>query len=132
MAVPRWARCITSSRAESKTWPCRPSHEPEGCPIGTVACEVASTNDELRQASAVVFASWRARVIDQLIVEGVTVDRARRLASFAVASLEGAILLARNARDLAPLHDTGDVVAEVLRMQTSQKDGDDCAESPRV
>lgn len=104
----------------------------DGCPIGTVACEVASTNEELRQASAVVFASWRARVIDQLIVEGVTVDRARRLASLAVASLEGAILLARNERDVAPLHDTGDVVAEVLRMETSRKDGDDRGESPRV
>jgi AcrR family transcriptional regulator len=32
----------------------------DACPIGTVALEVASTNDRLRQATADVFASWIA------------------------------------------------------------------------
>jgi AcrR family transcriptional regulator len=104
----------------------------DGCPIGTVACEVASTNAELRQASAAVFASWRVRVADQLIAEGVTVDRAHRLASFAVASLEGAILLARTAREVGPLHDTGNVVAGVLRTETSRKHRDNHGQSPRA
>jgi hypothetical protein len=45
----------------------------DGCPIGTVACEVASTHDEIRRARAAVFA---------------------------VAGLEGAIPLARNERDV--------------------------------
>ena len=90
----------------------------DGCPIGTVACEVASSHDEIRKASAAVFASWRARVAAQLVGEGVAAQRARQLAMFAVAALEGAILLARNDRDVAPLRDTGAVVAEVLRTAT--------------
>jgi TetR/AcrR family transcriptional repressor of lmrAB and yxaGH operons len=95
----------------------------DGCPIGTVACEVASTHDEIRVASAAVFASWRARVAAQLVDEGVAALRARQLAMFAVAALEGAILLARNERDVAPLRDTGEVVGDVLRTAVGSAGG---------
>lgn len=87
----------------------------DGCPIGTVACEIASSNEALREASQVVFDSWRSRVTAQLVAEGVTTARARRLATFAVASLEGAIMLGRVQRSTQPLRDTGRVVAETLR-----------------
>jgi AcrR family transcriptional regulator len=87
----------------------------DGCPIGTVACEVASTQEKIRVAGGAVFASWRARVAERLRGEGVDAEQAARLAVFAVAALEGAILLARNNRDIAPLRDTGAVVAATLR-----------------
>jgi AcrR family transcriptional regulator len=90
----------------------------DGCPIGTVACEIASSNDALRQASQAVFDSWRSRVALELVVEGLSPVQARRLATFAVASLEGAILLGRVQRSTQPLRDTGRVVAETLRAAT--------------
>jgi AcrR family transcriptional regulator len=86
----------------------------DGCPVGTVACEIASSNESLRQASRAVFDSWRSRVAAQLVDEGVEPAQARRLATFAVASLEGAIMLGRVQRSTRPLRDTGRVVAETL------------------
>ena len=83
----------------------------DGCPIGTVACEVASTQDAIRQASAAVFASWRTRVADHLHREGVPRQRAHHLALLAVASLEGAILLSRTDRNTEALHHTGQLLA---------------------
>ncbi|BCQ07626.1 putative HTH-type transcriptional regulator YxaF [Mycobacterium heckeshornense] len=87
----------------------------DGCPIGTLASEIASTNDTLRAASQAVFDAWRSRVATQLISGGVKPARAGELATFAVASLEGAIMLARTQRSSQPLRDTGRVVAETLR-----------------
>lgn len=90
----------------------------DGCPIGTVASEIASTNDALRAASAAVFDSWRSRVAAQLVTEGVAPAHARRLATFVVASLEGAIMLSRTQRSTQPLRDTARIVAETLRATT--------------
>lgn len=87
----------------------------DGCPIGTVACEVASTSEALRLASDAVFTSWRQRVAANLASEGVKPAEARRLSTFAVASLEGAILLARTQRSALPLRATARVVADTLR-----------------
>ncbi|BBZ12091.1 TetR/AcrR family transcriptional regulator [Mycobacterium branderi] len=90
----------------------------DGCPVGTLACEIASTNEALRRASDAVFDSWRSRVAAQLISEGVKPAAARRLAMFALASLEGAIMLSRSQRSPQPLRDTGRVVADTLRAAT--------------
>jgi AcrR family transcriptional regulator len=87
----------------------------DGCPIGTLAGEVAVTHDALRDAGQSVFANWQRRVATRLREVGLSAREARRLASFAVASLEGAILLARVQRSTSPLTDTGRVVAETLR-----------------
>lgn len=92
----------------------------DGCPIGTVACEVASSNEALRQATQAVLASWQSRVAAELIGAGVPTAQARRLATFAVASLEGAILLARAHRSTRPLRETGRVVADTLRAATDR------------
>lgn len=96
----------------------------DGCPIGTVACEVASSNEALREASRAVFDGWQSRVATRLIGAGVSTARARRLATFAVASLEGAIMLARVSRSARPLRDTGRVVADTLRAATEIRGGE--------
>jgi AcrR family transcriptional regulator len=91
----------------------------DGCPIGTVACEMASTSEPLREASAAVFDDWGRRVAAQLISDGVPTRTANSLAVFAVAGLEGAILLSRTQRSTKPLRDTGRVVADTLRAAVS-------------
>jgi AcrR family transcriptional regulator len=77
------------------------------CPIGTVAREVAWTNESLRVATATVFTSWINAVAARLEAAGVPVAEANGLATTIVASLEGGFMLARAARDTAPLLATG-------------------------
>ena len=80
------------------------------CPIGTVAREVASTNDSLRIATANVFARWIAAVAARLEAAGVPRPEANGLATTVVASLEGGFMLARAARTTAPLLATGTAI----------------------
>jgi AcrR family transcriptional regulator len=70
----------------------------DACPIETVALEVASTNEALRQATADVFESWVAGVGAMLAAAGIDEDRARELAIVAICALEGAFVLSRAAR----------------------------------
>src|SRR5689334_17621616 len=60
------------------------------CPIGTVAREVASTNEPLRQATDQVFASWIDAATSRLTAAGIAGEEAQRLATAFVAALEGA------------------------------------------
>ena len=80
------------------------------CPIGTVAREVASTNDSLRLSTAKVFAGWIAAVAARLEAAGVPGPEANGLATAIVASLEGGFMLARAARNTAPLLATGTAI----------------------
>jgi AcrR family transcriptional regulator len=69
------------------------------CPIGTVAREVASTDDRLRAASDRVFASWIEAAAARLRLAGVDDAEANALAATVVATLEGSFMLARTSRD---------------------------------
>lgn len=75
----------------------------DACPIATVAGEVASTHDVLRQATADVFESWLAAMAEDLRDAGVAPARARPLALATLASLEGAFLLCRSLRSTEPM-----------------------------
>lgn len=83
------------------------------CPIGTVAREVASTDDGLRRTSDAVLTSWVEAAADRLQVAGLARDAARDLALALVASVEGGFLLSRAARSPEPLR----AVGRVLRRQ---------------
>lgn len=79
----------------------------DGCPIATMALDVASTNERLRAASAEVFAEWLehgtawfARFVDDP-------GRARDLARTLIMITEGAFLLSRAGRDPEPLYAAG-------------------------
>jgi len=87
----------------------------EGCPIGTVAMEVASTNEALRLVCAEMFESWQARFTAELIADGVSRRDAKQLASFGLSALEGAYLLSRVERSTQPLRDSGKLVAAAIR-----------------
>src|SRR5260370_34466566 len=63
------------------------------CPIGTVAREVASTNEPLRRATERVFQSWIDAASTRLVAAGIADDEARRLATAIVAALEGGFVL---------------------------------------
>jgi AcrR family transcriptional regulator len=77
------------------------------CPIGTVAREVASTNEAIRAATDHVFATWIAAAAAHFEAAGMTAGDAEELATTVVAALEGGFVLARAARDAEPLRATG-------------------------
>ena len=84
------------------------------CPIGTVAREVASTNEPLRVATERVFASWIDAATTRLAAAGIANDDAECLATAIVAALEGSFVLARAKRDANVLRETGRVMRRVV------------------
>lgn len=87
----------------------------EGCPIATTALETAHESDVLAKACHAAFASWQREFEGAMRLRGSTDGDARALATLVVASTEGALLLARSARDIAPLRAVADQLASVLR-----------------
>ena len=86
----------------------------DACPIETVALEVASTNEPLRQATAEVFESWVAVLTAMLTNGGVEPTHARALAHTIISALEGAFVLARAARRTDALDACADAMADLV------------------
>jgi AcrR family transcriptional regulator len=78
----------------------------DACPIATVALEVASTDDRLRAATAVVFERWTVALTERLG------DRAEALA--VIAALEGAFVLCRASRSTEAMHAAGEMAAALV------------------
>jgi AcrR family transcriptional regulator len=79
----------------------------DACPIGTVALEVASTNDRLRRATADVFDSWVAAAGTRLERAGIEATSAWELALTLVAAVEGGFMLSRAAQSPEPMRTAG-------------------------
>jgi AcrR family transcriptional regulator len=92
----------------------RASGYEDACPIATVALEVASTSEPLRQASHRVFESWLAALTPRLVDAGADPATARSVAISVVALLEGAFLLSRTARTTEAMAATGDAAVAVV------------------
>ncbi|HWI74035.1 MAG TPA: TetR/AcrR family transcriptional regulator [Baekduia sp.] len=86
----------------------------DACPIATVALEVASTSEPLRLATADVFTSWIDGLTPRFTTAGLPEPRARELAIAMIAGLEGAFILSRAWRSIAPLTIAGDVAARAV------------------
>jgi AcrR family transcriptional regulator len=69
-----------------------------GCPVAAVTLDVASTDDDLRAACDAAFEAWLAVMADGFERRGAPAQDARALALFALAAIEGAIVLSRAAR----------------------------------
>jgi AcrR family transcriptional regulator len=79
----------------------------DACPIGTVALEVASTNDRLRAATDEVFRGWIAAASGRLVAAGLGPSEADELATTLVAAVEGGFMLSRARRSPAPMRTAG-------------------------
>jgi AcrR family transcriptional regulator len=96
-------------------WTLTESDYADACPIATVALEVASTNDDLRQATAEVFDAWVQRAAGRLVQHGIVEADAPGLARVLIMLLEGAFVLSRSARSTVPLDDAGRAAAAEVR-----------------
>jgi AcrR family transcriptional regulator len=86
----------------------------DACPIGTVALEVASTNDRLREATADVFTGWTTAVQSRLESAGVGSARAEELAVALIAAVEGGFMLSRAAQSPDPMRMAGRMMRELV------------------
>jgi AcrR family transcriptional regulator len=86
----------------------------DACPIETVALEVASTNETLREACAEVFESWITEATARFSAAGIGRDKARDLAVLVISALEGAFVLARGMKDARHVEIAGELVAAAV------------------
>lgn len=89
----------------------------EGCPIATVALEMASTNEVLRQATADVFDGWLDYGAGYFAERGLPAPLARRLCLALVTALEGAFVLDQATRRTEALAVAGEMVSAWLAAQ---------------
>ncbi|MEV0033774.1 TetR/AcrR family transcriptional regulator [Nocardia sp. NPDC050793] len=90
-----------------------------GCPLATVALDAAAESEPIRQACVSGFASWREAIEEFLRDKGVDEERAAGLSIVALTSLEGALLLAKTQRDIAPLRTVADHLRTTLERELS-------------
>lgn len=79
----------------------------DGCPLATVALEIASENQSIRKLAERHFRDWEAMFAEHLVVGGVEPARAEVLATLVLSSIEGALLLSRTYANTEPLRRVG-------------------------
>jgi len=87
----------------------------DACPIATVALEVSSTSDTMREACADVFESWIAAGLPRFGAEGLDEATSRELVIGMIAALEGAFVLARATQSTEALHVAGELAAQATQ-----------------
>jgi hypothetical protein len=85
-----------------------------GCPVAATVADCAGENPAVRRATYDAFTGWTAAVANALRAMGVPYRRADPLATLMIASLEGAVLMARAERDVRPLDTIVDELRPVL------------------
>lgn len=81
----------------------RESGYTDGCPISTVTLDATPASETLSRACADAYRTWTEALTSALIGFGVNTERAGDLAVLMLASVEGALLLARAQRSIRPL-----------------------------
>lgn len=95
----------------------------DACPIATVALEVASTSEPLRQATADVFEAWIIAATERFTAAGIAAPEARELAIGMIAALEGAFVLARATRSTEAIDVAGAMASAALKAALQESRG---------
>jgi AcrR family transcriptional regulator len=95
----------------------------DACPIATVALEVSSSSETMRQACAEVFEGWIAAGAKVHAGAGVSREKARELTIAMLAALEGAFVLARALRTTEPLQIAGELAANAVQAAIDEERG---------
>src|SRR3954469_18207199 len=86
-----------------------------GCPVATTALEVTPRSEPIRAAVQAGFESWLAPLRERLEAAGFDRLEAARRADLAIATLEGALVLARARRNADVLRDAGRQLRALLQ-----------------
>ncbi len=87
----------------------------DACPIATVALEVSSESEVMREACAAVFQSWIDAGGARFRDAGLSAEHARELTIAMLGALEGAFVLARALRSTEPLRIAGEHIAQQVQ-----------------
>ena len=87
----------------------------DACPIATVALEVSSTSEPMREACADVFESWIAAGLPRFAATGLDAATCRKLVVAMITALEGAFILARASQSTEALHVAGELMADAVQ-----------------
>ncbi|WP_433005265.1 TetR/AcrR family transcriptional regulator [Kribbella sp. CA-294648] len=85
-----------------------------GCPIVAVAVETNDDAPQLVQSTAVVFTRWQEALAGLFVRHGLAAERSKRLATFIIAAVEGAVIMSRAERSLAPLEAAAGEIRDLL------------------
>ena len=85
-----------------------------GGPITAVALEAASTNARLNEACRRAYGLWQEIIAQKLRHSGMEPVRAQRLGRVVISLIEGAIILSRTERNVAPLLDAATELEALL------------------
>lgn len=87
-----------------------------GCPVMAAAVEepIDDVAEGALDAAAQVFAAWEAQLAASLQAHGCDCDRAAQLATLIIASVEGAIVLCRAQRSIAPFDRVGTQLTRIV------------------
>jgi TetR/AcrR family transcriptional repressor of lmrAB and yxaGH operons len=91
----------------------------EGCPIATTALETAAQSEVLGAATRSAFQKWELEIKRGLFRFGLTSGDADLVATMVLSQLEGALLLARTYRSLAPIQRAEEAVKLLARATQS-------------
>lgn len=103
----------------------------DACPIATVALEVASTNETLRQAIAGVFDEWIAGASAFFMLSGISTGRSRELALEMLCLLEGSFIFARSMRSTEPVLIAGKSAVGAVRRALEERDALKASQEPK-
>ena len=92
----------------------RETNYEDACPIATVALEVSSSSEPLREACADVFDRWIEAGMRLHLAAGIAPEVARELTIGMIAALEGAFVLSRALRSTEPLDVAGELTAAAV------------------
>jgi TetR/AcrR family transcriptional repressor of lmrAB and yxaGH operons len=86
----------------------------KGCPVATVALEVAATGDGLQPICGDIYARWQRALADALRTDGHDAAEVEDLAATVLALIEGALVLARASRSRAPVEQVSRRIGKLL------------------
>jgi TetR/AcrR family transcriptional repressor of lmrAB and yxaGH operons len=86
-----------------------------GCPVTPIIMDIDAASQSLAAVCRDAMTRWRETYEAAFVAAGMPLARARSVAILAIAALEGALIMARAARDTAPISSAGEEVAEVVR-----------------
>jgi AcrR family transcriptional regulator len=92
-----------------------------GCPVVAVAIEAGDPKSGLQERAGAAFARWEEVLTDRLVNDGVSAERAGELAVLVIASIEGALVMARAQRDVGPLDNVHRQLHALLRAEITDR-----------
>lgn len=97
-----------------------------GCPVVAVTVEAGDPAKQDQSApvidrAAAAFTRWTDLIAQRLVADGVPAKRAGELAMLTTTAIEGAIVVARASRELAPLESVHNQLRDLLQAEGSER-----------